>query len=96
MKVLGLEFVGPQAPLGRRAAKPREHEPADSLNVVTFYPPRRNPATAIHQLDFAFASRGFHESVKVRAMNGVDEWGQSDHCRLQIEIADGVDPTSIS
>ena len=30
---------------------------------------------------------GFHQSVKVRAMNGVDEWGASDHCRLLIEIA---------
>ena len=73
MDVLGLEFVGSQAPFGRRAAEPREHEPTASRNVVTFYPPRRNPATAIHQLDFAFASRGFHESLRVCAMNGVDE-----------------------
>ena len=39
--------------------------------------------------DYVFASRGFHNSVKVRAMNGVEEWGASDHCRLLIKI--GVD-----
>ena len=50
--------------------------------------PGRNPATASNnQLDHVFASRGFHESVNVRAMNGVDEWGASDHCRLLIEVA---------
>ena len=94
MDVLGLEFVGPQAPFGRRAEKPREHEPADSRNVVTYYPPGRNPATAIHQLDFAFASRDFHKSLKVHAMNGVEEWGASDHCRLLISIGDEVTPIS--
>ena len=40
-----------------------------------------------HQLDYAIASRGFHESVTVRAMNSVDEWGASDHCRLLIEVS---------
>ena len=28
------------------------------------------------------------EGITVRAMNGVDEWGSSDHCRLLIEIAE--------
>ena len=28
----------------------------------------------------------------VRAINSVDEWGASDHCRLLIKIADGVSP----
>ena len=40
-----------------------------------------------HQLDYAIASRGFHESVTVRAMNSVDEWRVSDHCRLLIEVS---------
>ena len=55
--------------------------------MVTFYLPGKNPATASNNhLDYVFASHGFHESVKVRAMNGVDEWGASDHCRLLIVI----------
>ena len=96
LRLLGWSSWGRKHPSGDGAEKPREHEPADSRNVVTFYPPGRNPATAIHQLDFAFASRGFHESLSVRAMNGVDEWGASDHCRLQIEIEGGVAPAAIS
>ena len=46
-----------------------------------------SPATASIQLDYVFASRGFHERVDVRAMNAAAEWGASDHCRLLIEIA---------
>ena len=37
-------------------------------------------------MDYAFASHGFHRSVSVRAMNEIDEWGSSDHCRLMIEV----------
>ena len=89
MAAIGLEFVGPQAPNGRQAETPSTGEPPDSRNVVTFYLPGKNPETASNnQLDYGFASRGFHESVTVRAMNGVEEWGASDHCRLLIEIAD--------
>ena len=87
MAAIGLEFVGPQAPNGRQAETPATHEPADSRNVVTFYLPGKNPATASNnQLDYVFASRGFHGSVKVRAMNSFEEWGASDHCRLLIVI----------
>ncbi|MCY3886753.1 MAG: hypothetical protein OXG19_03480 [Chloroflexi bacterium] len=50
---------------------------------------RRAPETAQNQLDYVFASRGFHENVTVRALNAVEEWGASDHCRLLIEIAGG-------
>ena len=62
--------------------------PEDTKNVPTFYsiPHKQTPATARNQLDYVFASRGFHESVSVRAMNGVEEWGASDHCRLLIEV----------
>lgn len=45
-----------------------------------------------NQLDYVFASRGFHEGITVRAMNSVEEWGTSDHCRLLIKIADGHTP----
>ena len=87
MAAIDMEFVGPQAPDGRQAETRAAHEPADSRNVVTFYLPGKNPATASNnQLDYVFASRGFHESVKVRAMNGVEEWGASDHCRLLIVV----------
>ena len=88
MATIGLEFIGPQAPNGRQAETPATGEPEDSRNVVTYYLPGKNPKTASNnQLDYAFASRGFHESVTVRAMNSVEEWGASDHCRLLIEIA---------
>ena len=87
MAAIGMEFVGPQAPDGRQAETLATHEPEDSRNVVTFYLPGKNPTTASNnQLDYVFASRGFHESVNVRAMNGVEEWGASDHCRLLIEV----------
>ncbi len=88
MKVIGLEFIGPQAPHGRKAETPPKGQPPDSRNVVTFAPKPGSPADAVNQLDFAFASRGFHEGIKVRALNEVDEWGSSDHCRLVIEIAE--------
>lgn len=90
MEAIGLEFMGPQLPYGRQATTLATGEPEDSRNVVTYHLPNRKPATASNnQFDFAFASRGFHEGVTVRAMNAVDEWGASDHCRLLIEIADG-------
>lgn len=89
MESIGLEFMGPQLPNGRQAETLATGEPKDSENVVTYHLPNRTPATASNnQFDFAFASRGFHEGIEVRAMNGVDEWGSSDHCRLLIEIAE--------
>lgn len=54
--------------------------------MPTYYTTRQTPETAQNQLDYVFASRGFHESVAVRALNGVEEWGASDHCRLLIEV----------
>ncbi len=88
MAAIGLEFIGPQVPHGRQAKTRATNEPASSHNVVTFYLPGNNPETGNNlQLDYAFASRGFHESVAVRAMNGVEEWGPSDHCRLEILVS---------
>ena len=88
MEAIGLEFMGPQLPDGRQAEVLATGEPADSRNVVTYYLPGKNPETASNnQLDFVFASRGFHESIKVRALNSVEEWGPSDHCRLEIEVS---------
>ena len=84
---LGLEFMGPQAPNGRSSKTPQPDVPADTKNVPTHYTKGKKSASkADRQLDYAFASRGFHETVTVRALNGIDEWGPSDHCRLLIEI----------
>ena len=89
MDALGMEFLGPQYPAGRRACPTPQGLPPDTRNVPTYHTVRQSPATAQNQLDYVFASRGFHEGITVRAMNGVEEWGASDHCRLLIEIADG-------
>ena len=87
MHALGIEFLGPQYPHGRRAS-PRPHGlPSDTRNVPTYYARGGSPGSAQNQLDYVFASRGFHKSVKARAMNSVEEWGASDHCRLLIEIS---------
>ena len=86
---LGLEFMGPQQPNGRPPEPgivPAD-VPDDTRNVPTHYKKgNENPQKAATQLDYVFASRGFHNQVSVRAMNGIDEWGPSDHCRLMIEL----------
>lgn len=83
---LGLEFLGPKYPEGRQASPTPQGLPGDTLNVPTYYSTRQKPATAQNQLDYVFASRGFHKQIKVRALNSVEEWGPSDHCRLLIEV----------
>lgn len=75
MDALGIELLGP-------------HHPAKGAgSVPTFRTRAKSPATAKTQLDWAFASRGFHRSVTVRALDSVEEWGSSDHCRLLIRVA---------
>ena len=86
-KRLGFEFLGPQLPNGRWAKTQPPDVPADTQNVPTAYDrATESPESARRQLDYAFAFRGFHKKVRVRALNGVDEWGPSDHCRLLIEV----------
>ena len=87
MQALGLEFLGPQVPRGRRAKAAPDDVPADTKNVPTWHYRGTEPAGAKYQLDYVFASRGFHKKVSVRAMNGIEEWGPSDHCRLAIEVS---------
>ena len=88
MNALGMEFLGPQHPQGGRQARPTPQGlPPDSLNVPTYHTTTKTPATAENQLDYAFASRGFHTAVTVQALNDPDQWGPSDHCRLLIQIA---------
>ena len=83
---LGLEFMGPEYPNGRQAETPIKGMPKNSSSVPTYRKVGESPKTANTQLDYVFASRGFHETIRTRAVNSVDEWGSSDHCRLLIEI----------
>lgn len=83
---LGLELLGPQLPDGRPSATPQPGVSSDTRNVPTYRSRGQSAEEANRQLDYAFASRGFHERVSVRALNGIDEWGSSDHCRLLIEV----------
>ena len=85
METIGLELVGPRYPAGRKAALPPRYLPPDTRNVPTYRTVKEHPASASRQLDYVFAS-GFHERVRARALNEVDEWGPSDHCRLVIEV----------
>ena len=87
MEALGLSFVGPQAPNGRQACPWPAHLPPGNKNVPTYYRPGRGPSGAEHQLDFVFASESMAGSVCARAINGLHEWGPSDHCRLEIVVA---------
>ena len=88
MEALGLRFVGPQYPQGRQADPWPNELPRDSANVPTYYTVRQGgPAAATRQLDFVFASNALADSVSVRAMNEIEEWGPSDHCRVEIEVS---------
>ena len=88
MEALGLSFVGPEAPNGRQADPWPDELPRASKNVPTYRSTRQTPATATRQLDFVFASESIADRVRARAMNGIDEWGPSDHCRVVIDIAE--------
>ena len=87
MEALGLSFVGPQAPHGRQADPWPTELPPDSKNVPTFHSNRQTSATATRQLDFVFASKDLTDSVSVRALNAPEQWGPSDHCRLEIKVS---------
>ena len=86
LEALGFEFLGPQFPSGRQAVPVPSGLPPDTLNVPTFHTTRQNPCTAQNQLDYVFASRGFHETTSVQALNRASEWAPSDHCRIMIDI----------
>ena len=84
--LIGLHFAGPQFPNGRQADPWPKELPRESLNVPTFHTNRQTPATATRQLDFVFASNDIVPLVTTHAANLPDEWGPSDHCRLQIGV----------
>ncbi|MCY4130341.1 MAG: endonuclease/exonuclease/phosphatase family protein [Gammaproteobacteria bacterium] len=83
---LGFEFLGPQFPNGRRAVPLPQGLPENTGNVPTYYTTHQEPSTAANQLDYVFASRGFHESISTHALNGDEEWGLSDHCQIRIVV----------
>ena len=86
LEALGFEFVGPRHPDGRQADPPPRGLPADTRNVPTYHTTRQRPQTAANQLDYVFASRGFHRKIRTRALNEPEEWGPSDHCRIAIDV----------
>ena len=86
MATIGLELIGPRYPAGRKATPTPRYLLPDTRNVPTYRTVKENPASASRQLDYVFASRGFHERVRARALNEVDGWGPSNHCHLVIEV----------
>jgi hypothetical protein len=86
MVALGLSFLGPQAPAGRSADPWPDELPRSSKNVPTYYSSRQSPATCTRQLDFVFASMRLANRVRVTALNSLEQWGPSDHCRVEIEV----------
>jgi hypothetical protein len=86
MAAIGLQFVGPQSPNGRCADPWPDELPPSSRNVPTYHSNRQTPASATRQLDFVFASTSIASKLQVVAKNGVEEWGPSDHCRIDITV----------
>lgn len=86
LEALGLEFIGPQYPNGRQADPLPSGLPDDTKNVPTYHTRKQTPETAANQLDYVFASKGFHNQVAVMALNQPEDWGPSDHCRIEIQI----------
>ena len=90
MKALGLPCVGPQFPHGRQAKPWPAELPKDSDNVPTFHSIKQTPATAARQLDYVFASTPLAARIKVTALNDPEQWGPSDHCKLLVDLEDGL------
>ena len=93
IQALGLEFKGPQWPDADRLADPvPQGLPTDTKNVPTYltaWERRRMHDRNIvsgNQLDYMFASRGFHDSVRVHAANDNAGFGPSDHCRILLDV----------
>lgn len=86
MASLGLQYMGPQSPQGRQAEPWPEELPRESMNVPTYYHTSSSRAGASRQLDHVFVSESLAALTTVHALNGVDEWGPSDHCRVMVEV----------
>ena len=59
---------------------------ADTANVATYFTTRQRPESAANHLDYVFASRGFHEGVRARALSSPEQRGPSDHRRVAIDV----------
>ena len=89
MAALGMPLVGPQDIDGEQGRQPDpwpDLMPKDSKNVATYRNAEGTERQTERQLDFVFASESMVNSVEVRALNGLDEWGPSDHCRIEILV----------
>lgn len=81
---LGLRLAGPQHPNGNQAQPRPATLPENTKNVPTF---RTNRGNCVNQLDYCYVSKELADRVSVRALNSVEDWGPSDHCRVAIEVA---------
>ena len=93
MQALGLELVGPRWPDADRQADPLPPGlPKDTRNVPTCLAGRQRRRmldegiVSGFQYDYVFASRGFHDRVRVHAMNDAAGFGPSTHCRIRIDV----------
>jgi hypothetical protein len=86
MEAIGLPFAGPQHPNGRQASPWPEELPEGSKDVPTYHTGRKTPAGATRQIDFVFCSEKLQGDLRTRARNDVDDWGPSDHCRIDISL----------
>ena len=84
---IGIPFVGPLLPHGHPVVDKPSELPDGHDGVPTFRPRPSDPASATRQLDYVFASTTLVPRLAVRALNGPEEWGPSDHCRVSIDVA---------
>lgn len=83
-EAIGIPFLGPKFPNGRQSKPWPKELPEKSECVPTFHTIHQTPESATRQLDFVFASENIFATVL--AKNGIEEWGASDHCRLEITL----------
>ena len=62
------------------------HRGASPSRTVAASDGTRKPGETTTRMDHVPASRGFHDRVPVRAMNGADEWGPGDHRRVAVRV----------
>lgn len=86
MEALGFRFIGPQFPNGKQADPWPKELPRESKNVPTYHTAQSGPEGAWRQLDFVFASESIADRVTAKALNLPEEWGPSDHCRIEIDV----------
>ncbi len=88
MEALGMRCMAPENPNEKQADPWPTELPRHRRHVPTFHHNRQLPETAMRQLGYVFASTDFANLLAVRALNAPEEWGPSDHCRIEIEIAE--------